>query len=206
MKNEKVYLWSDLPWDIALAQGMRLDSVFNDLDAIKDKDSDEWWVESKKLQSIAKTKLAEKLWLDIFNGKLLVRRANGDPLDGDSTAFHLMGVNAPHLTREEGNKWLLDNRYQRSWNPTVPHQATEAEKPWLLADPKDPNPEQPWYTPARYFARDLAKGDSTLLQKSLILADKTSKSLAKVGIYKRGGKKPFAADTILKAFSNVKLG
>ena len=206
MKNEKVYLWSDLPWDIALAQGMRLDSVFNDLDAIKDKSSDEWWVESQKLLSIAKTKLAEKLWLDIYNGKLLVRRANGDPLDGDSTAFHLMGVNAPHLTREEGNKWLLDNRYQHSWNPTAPHQATEAEKPWLLADPKDPNPEQPWYTPARYFARDLVKGDSTLPRKTLILADKTSKSLAKVGIYKRGGKKPFAADTILKAFSNVKLG
>ena len=206
MKNEKVYLWSDLPWDIALAQGMRLDSVFNDLDAIKDKSSDEWWVESQKLQSIAKTKLAEKLWLDIFNGKLLVRRANGDPLDGDSNAFHPLGVNAPHLTREEGNKWLLDNRYQHSWNPTAPHQATEAEKPWLLADPKDPNPEQPWYTPARYFARDLVKGDATLLLKTSLLADKTSKSLAKVGIYKRGGKKPFAADTILKAFSNVKLG
>ena len=81
-----------------------------------------------------------------------------------------------------------------------------SEKPWLLADPKDPNPEQPWYTPARYFARDLVKGDATLLLKTPLLADKTSKSLAKVGIYKRGGKKPFAADTILKAFSNVKLG
>jgi hypothetical protein len=42
MKNEKVYLWSDLPWDIALAQGMKLDSIFKDLDAIKDKDSDGW--------------------------------------------------------------------------------------------------------------------------------------------------------------------
>ena len=94
MKIERVYLWSDLPADIAVAQGMKSDSIFNDLDSIEDKSSDEWWVESQKLQSIAKTKLAEKLWLDIFNGKLLVRRANGDPLDGDSNAFHPLGVNA----------------------------------------------------------------------------------------------------------------
>ena len=64
----------------------------------------------------------------------------------------------------------------------------------------------PWYTPARYFARQLVKQDSTLLLKTLILADMVQKSLAKVGIHKRGGKKPFVADTILKAFSNVKLG
>jgi hypothetical protein len=206
MKNEKVYLWSDLPWDIALAQGMKTDSVFNGLDAIKDKDSDEWWLEAERLEARANTALGEKLWLDIYNGKLPVRKSNGDPLDGEPKAFQLRGVNAPHLTREEGNKWLSENRYLQSWNPTAPHPATEAEKPWLLADPKDPDPEQPWYTPARYFARDLVKGDSTLLLKTLILADKTSKSLAKVGIYKRGGKKPFVADTILKAFSNVKLG
>ena len=83
MKIEKVYLWSDLPWDIAVAQGMKPDSVLNELDAIKDKDSDEWWLESQKFESVAKTKLAEKLWLDIYNGKLPVRKSNGDPLDGD---------------------------------------------------------------------------------------------------------------------------
>ena len=206
MKNEKVYLWSDLPWDIALAQGMKLDSVFNDLDAIKDKNSDEWLEESQKLESIAKTKLAEKLWLDIYSGKLPVRKANGDPLDGDSKKFHSLGVNAPHLTLEEGNIWLKANRYLQTWNPTTQYSSDGDAKPWLVADPKDPTPAQSWYTPARYFARQLIKHDPTLLQKSLILADKVSKSLEKVGIYKRGGVKPFAADTILKAFTNVNLG
>jgi len=205
MKIEKVYLWSDLPWDIAVAQGMKPDSVFNDLDSIEDKDSNEWWLKSQKLESLAKTKLAEKLWLDIYNGKLPVRKANGDPLDGDSKKFHVVGVNAPHLTRDEGNTWLKANRYQQTWNPTTQHSSNGDAKPWLVADPKDPTPAQPWYTPARYFARQLIKGDSTLLQKSLPLADKVSKSLAKVGIYKRGGVSPLAADTILKAFSNVKL-
>ena len=206
MKNKKVYLWSDLPWDIAVAQGMKPDSLFNDIDAIKDKDSDEWWLESQKLESIAKTKLAEKIWLDIYNGDLPVRKANGDPLDGDSKKFHAVGVNAPHLTLDEGNMWLKANRYQQTWNPTMQHSSSGDAKPWLVADPKDPTPEQHWYTPARYFARQLIKDDSTLMRKSLMLADKVSKSLAKVGIYKRGGVRPPAADTILKAFSNVKLG
>jgi len=205
MKNKKVYLWSDLPWDIAVAQGLKLDSVFKDLDAIEDKDSNEWWKESKKLESIAKTKLAEKLWLDIYNGKLPVRQANGDPLEGDSKKFNIMGVNAPHLTLEEGNEWLKSNRYMQTWNPTTRHCSDGGLKPWLLADPKDPIPAQYWYTPARYFARQLIKDDTTLLLKRLKLADKVSKSLEKVSIYKRGGVKNFAADTILKAFANVKL-
>lgn len=85
-------------------------------------------------------------------------------------------------------------------------QTAQSESPWLVIDPRDPTPAHDWYTPARYFARQLVKDDSTRLLKTLILADMVAKSLAKVGIKKRGGKKPFAADTILKAFSNVKLG
>jgi hypothetical protein len=85
-------------------------------------------------------------------------------------------------------------------------QTAQAESPWLVIDPQDPIPVQAWYTPARYFARQLVKDDSTLLLKKLILADMVAKSLAKVGINLRGGKKPFVADTILKAFSNVTLG
>jgi hypothetical protein len=184
---------------------MKIEKV-NELDAIKDKDSDEWLLESKKFESIANTKLAEKLWVDIYNGKLPVRKSNGDPLDGDSKKFHVMGVNAPHLTREEGNTWLKSNRYQQTWNPTTQHSSDGEAKPWLVKDPKDPTPAQHWYTPARYFARQLIKDDPTLRQKSLKLADKVSKSLENVGISKRGGVKPLAADTILKAFVNTKLG
>jgi hypothetical protein len=126
MKNEKVYLWSDLPWDIAIAQGMKLDSLFNDLDAIKDKDSDEWLLEAERLEATANTAIGEKLWLDIYNGKLLVRKANGDPLDGEPKTFSIRGVNAPHLTRDEGNKWLSENRYLQSWEP-IPAQQDSAQ-------------------------------------------------------------------------------
>jgi hypothetical protein len=79
-------------------------------------------------------------------------------------------------------------------------------KPWLLVNPQDPAPAQSWYTPARYFARQLVIADSTLLIKKLVLSDKVSKSLTGAGIFKRGGKKPLLADTVLKAFANVNLG
>lgn len=80
------------------------------------------------------------------------------------------------------------------------------EKPWMAVDPSDPKAEQPWYTPARYFARQLVIKDSTLLVKKLVLAEKVAMSLKGVGIYKRGGKKQFDAATVLKAFANVTLG
>ncbi len=82
----------------------------------------------------------------------------------------------------------------------------DGAKPWLIADPQDPKPEQAWYTPARYFARQLVIEDSTLLTKRPILTKKVSQSLAAVHIFKRGGKKPHSADTVLKALVNVSLG
>lgn len=79
-------------------------------------------------------------------------------------------------------------------------------KPWLIHNSDDLAPDYPWYTPARYFARELIKGDSTLLTKRDILARKVADALKNVGIMKRGGKKPFDPATVKKAFSNVVLG
>ena len=78
-------------------------------------------------------------------------------------------------------------------------------KPWLIQNPNDPDPKQPWYIPARYFARQLVRNDSTLLVKRNILAQQVRTSLSAVGIFKRGGKKPFDSTTILKAFANCAL-
>lgn len=82
----------------------------------------------------------------------------------------------------------------------------EKNAPWKIPDPKDPSPEVPWYTPARYFARQLINDDSSLLTKRIILAKKIAQSLASIGIMKRGGMKPPHYTTILKALSNVDLG
>lgn len=77
--------------------------------------------------------------------------------------------------------------------------------PWEIPDPRDPKAVLPWYTAARYFARQLIKEDTTLLSKREILADKVSRQLAAVGIFKRGGKKPFNGGTIKKALVNIYL-
>ena len=80
------------------------------------------------------------------------------------------------------------------------------DKPWLVANPTDPAPDYSWYTPARYFARQLVKDDSTLRAKRKKLAEKTAKSLASAGVFARGKKKqPLCAGTVLKSFVNVML-
>lgn len=75
---------------------------------------------------------------------------------------------------------------------------------WTI-EKRDPDPVYDWYTPARYFARQLVKDDTTLLTKKDALARKVVQSLSDVGIYKRGGKLPYKPGTVRKAFSNVIL-
>ena len=79
------------------------------------------------------------------------------------------------------------------------------EKPWLIKDPRDPEPKgfQPWYTPARYFARALVRADTSLLDKTGLLAEKIVTAFDKVRIKKRGGRKSFSNVTIKKALSNI---
>jgi hypothetical protein len=83
--------------------------------------------------------------------------------------------------------------------------ATTQEKPWDAKRANDPDALYGWYTPARYFARELVKEDTTLLTKKDLLANKVAKSLFDVGIKKRGGKKAFDPGTVKKAFVNVDL-
>ena len=84
-------------------------------------------------------------------------------------------------------------------------QAIHGPSPWLIPDPLDGVPEQPWYVPARYFAKQLVKDDPTLLTKRYLLAEKVVRSLIGVGIYKRGGKLPHSPDTVKKSLSNISL-
>lgn len=79
------------------------------------------------------------------------------------------------------------------------------DEPWNIINPNDPAPEQPWYTAARYIARQLVRERPTLVTNSVLLSEKIAQSFKKMGIKKRGGKKDFAASTILKALSNVAL-
>ncbi|MDT7514555.1 hypothetical protein [Rhodoferax mekongensis] len=79
-------------------------------------------------------------------------------------------------------------------------------KPWTLADPRDPPAALPWYTPARYFARQLAMEKPTLLANRELLADKVANALFNAGFKKRGGIKRFDSGTVLKALVKVDLG
>ena len=82
----------------------------------------------------------------------------------------------------------------------------QAKKRWFIHNPDDPKPEQSWYTPARYFARQLVEEDPTLLVKRDRLASKVAASLKNIRVFKRGGKLSLDPVTVKKAFSNVNLG
>jgi hypothetical protein len=112
---------------------------------------------------------------------------------------------SPHITLRSLNQWALKKyKLMAEIKPLSEHQ--DQKKPWLIVDPRDPQTSSAWFTPARYFARQLIKENTNLLHKKEDLTKKIAKSLGDVGIYKRGGKEPPDSSTILKALSNVKLG
>jgi hypothetical protein len=82
---------------------------------------------------------------------------------------------------------------------------TGNEKPWKIADPRDPVPKQSWFIPVRFFARALVKDDPTLLTKRPVLLKKIAESLKKVGVKKRGDVKDFQESTLNKALHKVVL-
>ena len=157
-------------------------------------------------EDVALEKLEADMRKAIIDEKLPVRSRHTGMVcaPNESDAFHWW------VTVQDVNKWLEEKRVPYRWtlhaNAPVPVMKASDAKPWLQADPRDPAPKHDWYTPARYFARQLVTSDSTLLLKKLTLADKVSKSLEGVSILRRGNTKPLDASTILKAFANVTLG
>lgn len=79
---------------------------------------------------------------------------------------------------------------------------SSSEEHWQQL-PGDPLPAQPWYTPARYYARQLVLEYPTLISKRVELSKKVAEILEEKKIFKRGGIKPLREETILKAFTNV---
>ena len=115
--------------------------------------------------------------------------------------------------------WTLPEAMQSLAKPTAPETTPEAQtapvateqvgsdvKPWLIHDARDPDPEQSWYTPARYFARQHVIEKPILLSNRKLLADKVSTALFNAGFKKRGGKLQFDSGTVLKALANVTYG
>ena len=84
-------------------------------------------------------------------------------------------------------------------------QVLNENKPWLIPHHDDSDPAEPWYIPARYFARLLVKEFPHLEKRRDLLAEKVVDKLTKHSFLKRGEKKPLQPSTVLKSFSNIKL-
>jgi|GEM_PF-6340740 len=81
------------------------------------KDDENQWKESQSIQDDINTDIGTHLWRDILEGKVPVRKANGNPLRGESKQFQWRGPDTPHLTADEGNEWLKKTRYLQVWEP-----------------------------------------------------------------------------------------
>lgn len=160
---------------------------------------------------------------------------NAELNEGEASALKLDATRSnsscPYITLSSLDAWAVNKRYRESIlvpvptassliTPTTDNQRenesflknVEERKPlpmrtesWWVIESSDPRAAQDWYIPARYFARQLVKDDSTLLTKKEMLANKVVQSLSGVGIFKRGGKLPFDPGTVKKAFVNVRL-
>lgn len=192
---------------------------------VDERTDDENWARCRK-QAVLQLPDGAFVWLDDFqrwfsntrplkDAATLSNDGEDDSFENESDALNL----DPYIPPEMRAAVLSGfERYQVSDDTTDIAQAKEntetlnkdadiaRKKPWLIPAECDPTPELPWYTPARFFARELVKDDSTLLTKRDLLAKKVVHSLSNVGIKKRGGEKPFDPSTVKKALTNVKLG
>ena len=145
----------------------------------------------------------EKIMLPVRRGEIVITDAYGeattDPQPEDSWIARTAAIDC--LKRYDlrvAGIAPLDVKPQQDISGEV-----TTQKPWLIVQLRDPAAVQDWYTPARYFARQLVINDSTLLAKKAVMAEKVSKLLFDVGIKKRGGVKALAGITICKSFSNL---
>ena len=116
----------------------------------------------------------------------------------DPKATQEKGV--PHYTMVSVDEWI---QARKTIISEIQVSTPANDKPWWVVREGDPPAEQPWYTPARYFARQHIKESSTLSTNRPELAKKVSASLKSVGVYKRGGKEPPFPGSILKAFTKI---
>jgi hypothetical protein len=152
------------------------------------------------------------------DGRRLARDDDQLPLNGETVLASYRAL----VQAEEVNQWLAHLKCPYRFEPglvmqaetskatvkkpgkQLAPQAIDAEtKPWLVPHPGDPESDLQWYTAARYFARQLAMADQSLLKKRNLLAAKVCTKLWTAGVKKEHGRGRFAPGTILKAFSNV---
>jgi hypothetical protein len=113
----------------------------------------------------------------------------------------VLDVFASRLARDESAAIVATS----TWEPA---EDTDLNQPWWKVDPRDPpagKDFQPWFTPARYLAREFVKADPSLLRKKELLAKKVADALFDRRITRRGGTTRLGANTVLKAFAKVDL-
>ncbi len=161
-----------------------------------------------------KREALKKLRAEVIQAEEYLCVINDELNKGESSALRidkeLSHGSTKYITLHSFHQWdiykqAIDAHSPSSGAPLEVAGLPSTDNPWFTVDPRDPVAAQPWYTPARYFARQLVKDDSTLLTKRDVLAKKIVQSLNSVDIKKRGGVNSLDAGTVKKALVNVSL-
>jgi len=134
----------------------------------------------------------------------LLKPASGLRIDHRLSIPHLQYISLISL-REWAEKCRSIAEIQQQLDRNEEAKHTANQEPWWVKNIEDPEPKEGWYTPARYFARQLIKDDVGLAKKRDSLATRVAHALAEHKIFKRGGKEKLQASTIRKSFSNVRF-
>jgi hypothetical protein len=123
MTNIPVYHWSEVCWDLAVADGIDPEVAIKELDHALNIEDPNWdvsqWEKEDEVLNKIYTKLASELWTALLSGKIVARSLNGNPISQPLGNMDFTGVNKPYVTVQDVNSWLKSKGYLQQWTPNI---------------------------------------------------------------------------------------
>jgi len=121
MTNIPVYHWSEVCWDLAVADGIDHEVAIKELDHALNIEDPNWdvsqWKKEDEVLNKIYTKLASELWIALLSEQIVARSLNGNPISQPLGYMDFTGVNKPYVTVQDVNNWLKFKGYLQQWKP-----------------------------------------------------------------------------------------
>lgn len=123
MSNIPVYHWSEVCWDLAIADGIEPDVAIKELERALNIEDPNWdvshWEKEDTVLDKVYTKLATELWIDLLTSKVIARNIHGNPISQPLGKMDFIGSNKPYVAVQDINNWLKSKGYLQQWTPHI---------------------------------------------------------------------------------------
>ncbi len=123
MANIPVYHWSEVCWDLAVADGIDPEVTIKELEHALNIEDPNWdvsqWKKEDEVLNKIYTRLAAELWMALLSGQIVARSVNGNPISKPLGNMDFMGINKPYVIVQDVNKWLKSKGYFQQWTPSI---------------------------------------------------------------------------------------